>query len=265
MTDKSTRETATDELKTKSIALAKAEADLREAKADNLGLTMKTSSNTSVDKIVANGGYIESQITDLKAKIKTYDDIINAWYTTGPGFQEARGDGLLEATATQAGLPSALPDPEISPPADQGKSKSIGDFFTSINVSVSQSSSKTSTTSSTMAYGGGVSASYGMLGVSAGLEHSDAHTSAMSELASCDVDISFEVMRVDISRSWLRSELFYDSHLRPGPHVKFVIILYYSRQLLIHSLQALPRPLQAQGPLGTLAAREKCGRNTEGA
>lgn len=112
MTDKSTRETATDELKTKSIALAKAEADLREAKADNLGLTMKTSSNTSVDKIVANGGYIESQITDLKAKIKTYDDIINAWYTTGPGFQEARGDGLLEATATQAGLPSALPDPE---------------------------------------------------------------------------------------------------------------------------------------------------------
>ncbi|KJA15884.1 hypothetical protein HYPSUDRAFT_91648 [Hypholoma sublateritium FD-334 SS-4] len=234
--DKPTREKATNDLKTKSKALAQAEADLRKAKADSLGLTIKTSSNNSVDTMVGKGGYIESQITDVDAKIKTYNGIIDAWYTTGPGVQEARGDGLLEDTATQAKLPTALPDPEISLPADQGKSKSMGDFFTSINVSVSQSSSKTSTTSSTMAYGGGVSASYGMLGVSAGLEHSDAHTSAMSELASCDVDISFEVMRVDISRSWLRSELFYDSHLRPGPHVKLSPGPYKLKALLERSL-----------------------------
>jgi len=57
------------------------------------------------------------------------------------------------------------------------------------------------------------------------VSHSDATVDAAKQMADSSIKVSFDCMRVDITRSWLRGELFYDDDLRvaagnyisPGP------------------------------------------------
>jgi len=57
------------------------------------------------------------------------------------------------------------------------------------------------------------------------VSHSDATSDVAKQMANSTIKASFECMRVDITRSWLRGELFYDDDLRvaagnfisPGP------------------------------------------------
>lgn len=99
-------------------------------------------------------------------------------------------------------------------------SKALDDYFTAITVEVSATSDKQSTHSTQSSYSTGVSAGWGFFRASASASYSQSHSESMSELANSEVKISFECMRVDISRPWLRAELFYDDELVPGPDVK---------------------------------------------
>ncbi|CAE6473609.1 unnamed protein product [Rhizoctonia solani] len=85
------------------------------------------------------------------------------------------------------------------PQAPSEGAKAGPDFFTPITVEVTSSSETKRTEESATSFSAGAS--------------------AMSELAESSVKISFECMRVDITRPWLRPELFYDEELVPGPGV----------------------------------------------
>ncbi|KAJ6590302.1 hypothetical protein B0H10DRAFT_1961122 [Mycena sp. CBHHK59/15] len=80
------------------------------------------------------------------------------------------------------------------------------------------------TEASSLSFGAPASYGAGLWSVNASVNHSqsEAHAEAMSELPNAAVKISFECMRVDIGRAWLRPELFYDEDLvlgPSGPHV----------------------------------------------
>ena len=99
--------------------------------------------------------------------------------------------------------------------------RSTPDYFTPITVEVTSSSESKNSSSSASSMSFGASGSYGwFFTASVNHESSEAHSQATQELADAAVKISFECMRVDITRPWLRPELFYDDDLVCGPQVK---------------------------------------------
>lgn len=86
--------------------------------------------------------------------------------------------------------------------------------WTSISVQVSSTSSKESEESSATSLQAEVSYSNWFVNASASVSHQSSQSAAMKELANATIRISFECMRVDINRPWLRAELFFDHDLR---------------------------------------------------
>ncbi|KAG7096293.1 hypothetical protein E1B28_003740 [Marasmius oreades] len=130
-------------------------------------------------------------------------------------------NGYTEALADSADIPKAVPDPASNQPKD----KSL-DFFTSISLDITASSSEDKSSSSASSASFGASYSYGWWSpTGARVEGGYSSASAMAErsMASNSCKISFECMRVDITRPWLRAELFYDAELTVPPGE-----LYYS-------------------------------------
>ncbi|KAG6910165.1 hypothetical protein DXG01_012614 [Tephrocybe rancida] len=149
-------------------------------------------------------------------KITQYTAAINALLKS----QEGPDNGLIQRVARDAKIPDPYPDPSV--PKKEGP-----DYFTAISVEISSSSSEETSTSHATAASFGASFAYGLFGLSASASHSDAASDAAKAMASSSVKIAFECMRVDITRSWLRSELFFDSELTTGP--KQVISPGYGR------------------------------------
>ena len=56
--------------------------------------------------------------------------------------------------------------------------------------------------------------SWGTWSAAASAFHSEAQSNVSRQMSDASVKVSFECMRVDISRPWLRGELFYDHDLR---------------------------------------------------
>ncbi|KIJ29622.1 hypothetical protein M422DRAFT_268967 [Sphaerobolus stellatus SS14] len=185
---------------------------------DKFNLARLTSENKNAEnklfsEIVKDSGIIGREITNSEALIKQYekerDDLHN-------GHQKPQ-DKALEGLAESMGIPKALPDPTLAPPPAQ---KPLEDFFTLITAELSLSSETTATQTSTSTFSAGATASWGNASVSASVDHFEAHTSAMKELVGSNVKVSFECMHVDITRPWLRPELFYDEDLVLGPGIK---------------------------------------------
>ncbi|KIJ39755.1 hypothetical protein M422DRAFT_257348 [Sphaerobolus stellatus SS14] len=171
-----------------------------------------------------------------EALIKQYE---KEWDALLNGGQKPQ-DKALEGLAESMGIPKALPDPTLAPPPAQ---KPLEDFFTPITVELSSSSETTATQTSASTFSAGATASWGIASVSASVDHSEAHTSAMKELVSSNVKVSFECMRVDITRPWLRPELFYDEDLVPGPGINWVITETFTL-----SFTRLRELMESQGP-----------------
>ncbi|KIJ24132.1 hypothetical protein M422DRAFT_275151 [Sphaerobolus stellatus SS14] len=185
---------------------------------DKFNLARLTSENKNAEnklfsEIVKDNGIIGREITNNEALIKQYEKERDALLNGGQKPQ----DQALEGLAESMGIPKALPDPTLAPPPAQ---KPLEDFFTPITVELSSSSETTATQTSASTFSAGATASWGITSVSASVDHSEAHTSAMKELVSSNVKVSFECIRVDITRPWLRPELFYDEDLVPGPGIK---------------------------------------------
>ncbi|KIJ25053.1 hypothetical protein M422DRAFT_274042, partial [Sphaerobolus stellatus SS14] len=186
---------------------------------DKFNLARLTSENKNAEnklfsEIVKDSGIIGREITNSEALIKQYekerDDLLN-------GGQKPQ-DKALEGLAESMGILKALPDPTLAPPPPA--QKPLEDFLTPITAELSSSSETTATQTSISTFSAGTTASWGIASVSASVNHSEAHTSAMKELVGSNIKVSFECMRMDITRPWLRPELFYDEDLVPGPGIK---------------------------------------------
>lgn len=114
---------------------------------------------------------------------------------------------LQGSFATSVGIPPAPPD--IIP-----STQSEADYWTSIAVEVSSSYAAEQSSSSSNSFSVGASLSWGLWSVGGSAAHSDATSDAAKQMANSSIKASFDCMRVDITRSWLRGELFYDDDLR---------------------------------------------------
>ncbi|KAG8684544.1 hypothetical protein FRC08_013637 [Ceratobasidium sp. 394] len=161
-----------------------------------------------------------------QAQIKDNEDLIEKYKTKIKDLAKNGADKgeAINAAVGDAGIPNPVPNPaKASPPPD---------FFTPITVEVSASSQNKTSKSSATAFSAGGSTTWGLGSVSASVSHSEAHSQASSEMASSEVKISLECMRVDIKRSWLNPELFYDPDLTSGPNFKISPGFTRLRQLM---------------------------------
>ena len=113
---------------------------------------------------------------------------------------------IQDTFAISAGIPPAPPD--VTP-----STASQADYWTSISVEVSSSYTAEQSSSSSNSYSVGGSASWGLWSVGGGVSHTDATSDAARQMANSSIKATFECMRVDITRGWLRPELFYDDDL----------------------------------------------------
>lgn len=122
----------------------------------------------------------------------------------------------LVANGTGEALNSMLPTEAADVP-DATKD----DYFTKISLEISRSSEATSTDEHSTRTASRSQESHGWwFWRSSSSTESVTETSSansMSQMLNSDVKVSFECMRVDIERPWMRPELFYDDDLRAAP------------------------------------------------
>ena len=149
---------------------------------------------------------IEDQITANGKQIEEYKERLRKW--PGPDY-EAIAAGFQGDIADEAGVPRAT---LFQPPNTEGKDDS--DVWTSVSATVSSSDFHEAAETQSTSWSAGGSVGWGFLSVGPNVSHSNSHSNALKQMASAKVKISFECMRVDITRPWLRGELFYEHDLR---------------------------------------------------
>jgi hypothetical protein len=187
-------------------AYREAQENLQECfkKVDEKNVKDLSSNNREALKQLTEAGGFQNQIKENKKKI----DELKAQRTelqNRSGKTDVVASTVQDEIADKAGIPR--------PPPRAVDAKKEGSW-TSISLDVSSSSSRDAQDSSATA--ATVKASYGLgwNGVSASVSHQQSQASALKEMANATMKISFECMRVDITRPWLRAELFYDHDLR---------------------------------------------------
>jgi hypothetical protein len=152
----------------------------------------------------------DTQITANTATIKEYID-------SRQKLLGARAGDPANTVATEIGIPQPLPDPAIggvSRTTPNGRPLiNPDDFWTSITVSVAESYDAEQSSSSANSYSVGGGASWGLWSVGGSVNHSDSTSQVAKQMAHSSITVTFDCLRVDIGRSWLRSELFYDSDI----------------------------------------------------
>jgi hypothetical protein len=98
--------------------------------------------------------------------------------------------------------PTATPDGSTLP-----------NYWTSVHVEVSSKSSDESSETSASSFSASATVNYGLLSVDGSVSHSQSSADAAKQMAECSAKITFDCMRVDINRSWLLPELFFDDDL----------------------------------------------------
>ena len=147
---------------------------------------------------------LKKQVADNNTQIAAYQAQLQKLETP-----ESAGD-LQNTFAITAGIPPAPADA----PAPDPKAPKETDYWTSISVEVSSSYSAEQSDSSSNSFSVGGGASWGLWSAGGSVSHSDATANAAKQMANLSIKASFDCMRVDITRSWLRGELFYDDDLR---------------------------------------------------
>lgn len=66
----------------------------------------------------------------------------------------------------------------------------------------------------------GGSVGFGLWSVGGSYSHDGNHKSMQSDMAACDVSVSFSALVVNINRPWLYGELFIDADLEVAENVK---------------------------------------------
>ncbi|KAG7088023.1 hypothetical protein E1B28_012060 [Marasmius oreades] len=203
-----------DALKTYTDAKTKMQEEMEKASNSEIQSLSKLSGNAEEkvrQQLRGTTGLAQRERIQNENLIATYISDRDALMT-----EKSKGkNGVAEALANSADIPKPAPDPASNQPKDKAL-----DFFTPISLDISASSSEDKASSSASAMSFGASYSYGVWSpVSASVEgkHSNANSKAEHSMASNSCKISFECMRVDITRPWLRAELFYDADLTVPP------------------------------------------------
>ena len=149
---------------------------------------------------------LNARESDLRFQYQSNADLI-AEYQRQLGEVGNDGSALQKAILDATG---------VGPAVSSTTAKVIPDYWTSISASISKSSSSESSSSSSTSTSVDASASFGLWSVGGSASHAHSAADAMKEMANSNVKISFDCMRVDINRSWLRPELFYDHDLKPA-------------------------------------------------
>ncbi|KAB5588665.1 hypothetical protein CTheo_7892 [Ceratobasidium theobromae] len=210
-TDTDEKKKAAKEQVAKELQDAEKAMNEKNAAVDKLCLESHSNAlkNQTNDLFGESSTFINKEIEKYRAQIEKYET--ERKNCIEPGSTDSAVDGI----GTNFGIGKARQDtPEVT--YDPSKSAPPADPFTAITVKVSSSSDTKRSESSALGISAGLSASYGLGRVSASVSHSEAHSKASNELASSEVSVSFECMRVDINRPWLRPELFYDQELIPA-------------------------------------------------
>ena len=185
-----------------------------DTRASELQAEAKKKERDLFDKIAGENGLADLEIKRCQAKIDEYKSKRSALLND----TQAKFEAEVGKNAADLEIPAPLPDPESA--TGQG----APDFFTAITLQVSSSTETERSSSSASSVSFGASVSWGWWwgggSVSSSYSHSEAHAAAYKEMAEASVNISFECMRVDIVRPWLRPELFYDDDLICDPHLK---------------------------------------------
>ncbi|TBU31906.1 hypothetical protein BD311DRAFT_804364 [Dichomitus squalens] len=190
-------------------ALNKAQSEFDDATLAKLQMDQRKAQEKLLDNISGDNGFAQKEIERYKRTIEEYTNARNALMTQ-TGAQSAE----IEDAATDVGIPRPMPDPMAHTATDPP------DYFTPITAEVMASTESTNSSTSTYSMSFGASVSWGLFSSGADFESSQAYSQAMQELASAGVKISFECMRVDITRPWMRPELFYDDELICRPETK---------------------------------------------
>jgi len=186
-------------------------------------LTTEESKNTKANVLQINdlsGQAQDDMFKDLSgdgglssALIKTNLEKIDA-------YTQLRKDLLNSEKKGGQSLADALGGDADIPPAPEEQPKDESDYFTAISVEIASSSSQTSSRSRATSASFGGSVGWGFWGgrVKSEGTFSTGSSEAEKSMLSNSCKISFECMRVDIARSWMRPELFYDADLTVGPN-----------------------------------------------
>lgn len=186
----------------------KAQKALQECfkKVDEKNVKDLSSSNREALKKLADAGGqgFEDQIKENEKKIeelKAQRDELQK----KSGKTDVVAATVQDEIADKAGIPR--------PPPRAVDAKKEGSW-TSISLDMTSSSSRDAKEESATAATLDASYGWGWNKVSASVSHQQSQADAFKEMASATIKISFECMRVDITRPWLRAELFYDHDLR---------------------------------------------------
>ena len=156
---------------------------------------------------------IKKQVADNNALITEYSARCDTLRMGSGHDSKTTATGLQNNFADKAGIARDAPAP--APNAD-GKDDS--DYWTSISVEVSSSYSHEETETNANTFSAGGAAGWGLWTVGAAASHSSSSSDASKQMANSSINVSFECMRVDVTRTWLRGELFYDHELRVAPN-----------------------------------------------
>lgn len=154
------------------------------------------------------------------AKIKEYDDARKE-------LLKQRMDQPLDAVSKDVGLPQPMPDPQTAaaPSTTGAPQAKVPDYWTNISVEVAASYEHSEAQQKSQSTSVGASGGWGGFHAGGSFAYSKSSADAASQMAKSSVKCTFECMRVDITRPWLRADLFYDDELTvtkgnfisPGP------------------------------------------------
>lgn len=110
-------------------------------------------------------------------------------------------------------------------PSTPGDSPTTNDAWTDIDFSSSSQDQTQTTDTSSWGMSVGGSVGWGLWSAGGNYAHDQSSSDMQSDMSSCDVNISFQALVVNIRRPWLFAELFSDSeldtatgiNLSPGP------------------------------------------------
>ncbi len=161
----------------------------------------------------------------LPKQVEDNNDQIKTLETERDDLMKEKAGNVSDIVAQQMDLPPATtgddataPTPNPPPTAGATAAAAEQDYFTSISVEVSSSYKHDESTQKSQSTSTSVSASVGAFSFSGAAAYSKSSADAQQQMANSNVKISFECMRVDIDRSWLRPELFYDEDLQVAPN-----------------------------------------------
>lgn len=167
---------------------------------------------------------ISEMVKDADVFIKQNEDEIKALDEKRDNLIASKTGDISVIVGRELGIPAFCPPKptgETHVPSPDGHVPVVQtDYWTHVAIEVSGSYDHKELDTSATAVSSGGSAQWGCKTGSHSSASTKAANKALAQMAKSSVKISFECMRVDIHRSWLRGELFYDDELTVSPGSK---------------------------------------------